>query len=76
MQEMLVRSLVEQIPWIEQIPWAEQIPWRKKWQLTPVFLSGKFHGRKSLAGYGPWGRKEANMTEHARTTHISFHFWL
>ena len=39
------------------------IPWRKKWQLTPVFLSGKFHGKRSLVGYSPWGLKESDMTE-------------
>ena len=26
-----------------------------KWQPTPVFLPGKFHGQKSLVGYSPWG---------------------
>ena len=25
--------------------------WRRKWQPTPVFLPGKSHGQKSLAGY-------------------------
>ena len=25
--------------------------WRRKWQPTPVFLLGKFHGQRSLAGY-------------------------
>ena len=24
---------------------------------TPAFLPGKSHGRRSLAGYSPWGRK-------------------
>ena len=24
--------------------WIKKIPWRKKWQHTPVFLPGKFHG--------------------------------
>ena len=23
----------------------------RKWQLTPVFLPGKFHGQRSLEGY-------------------------
>ena len=36
-------------------PWVEKIPWTRKWQPTPVFLPGKFHGQRSLAGYGPWG---------------------
>ena len=40
-------------------------PWSRKWQSTPVFLPGKFHGQRSLAGYSPWGCKESDMTEHA-----------
>ena len=38
-------------------PGSERSPWRRKWQLTPVFLSGKYSGQKSLAGYSPWGHK-------------------
>ena len=37
--------------------------WRRKWQPTPVFLPGEFHGQKSLAGYSPWGCKELDTTE-------------
>ena len=48
-------------------PWVGKIPWRRKWQPTPVSLPGKFHGRRSLAGYSPWGHKESDMTEQ-------FHF--
>ena len=44
-------------------PWIEQIPWRRKWQPTPVFLPGEFHGLGSLAGYSLWGHKESNTTE-------------
>ena len=40
-------------------PWVRKIPWRKKWQPTPVFLPGKFHGQRSLVSYSPWGRKTA-----------------
>ena len=40
-----------------------KIPWRRKWQPTLVFLPGEFHGQRSLVGYGPWGRKELEMTE-------------
>ena len=39
-------------------PWVEKIPWRRKWQPTPVFLPGKSHGQKSLAGYSPRVTKE------------------
>ena len=42
--------------------------WRRKWQSTPVFLPGKSHGQRRLAGYSPWGPKESDMTEHAHTT--------
>ena len=45
-------------------PWAGKIPQRRKWQATPVvLLPGKFHGRRSLVGYSPWGRKESDTTE-------------
>ena len=29
--------------------------WRRKWQPTPVFLPGEFHGQRSLVGHSPWG---------------------
>ena len=34
--------------------WVGKIPWRRKWQPTSVFLPGKPHGQRSLAGYSPW----------------------
>ena len=40
-----------------------------KWQPTPVLLPGKFHGRRSLVGYSPWGRKESDTSER-----LHFHF--
>ena len=33
------------------------------WQLTPVSLPGESNGQRSLAGYGPPGRKESDTTE-------------
>ena len=48
-------------------PWVGKIPWRRKWQPTPVFLPGKLHGQRSLAGYSPWGHKEMNMTKQLST---------
>ena len=44
-------------------PWVGKIPWRRKWQPTPVLLSEKFHGLRSLVGYSPWGHKKSDMTE-------------
>ena len=43
-------------------PWVWKIPWRRKWQPTPVYFPGKFHGQ-GLAGYSPWGCKESVMTQ-------------
>ena len=31
--------------------WDGKSPWRRKWQPTPLFLPGKSHGQRSLAGY-------------------------
>ena len=45
MQEMQVQFL------------GRKIPWRREWQPTPVFLPGKFHGQRSLAGCSPWSCK-------------------
>ena len=46
-------------------PWVRKIPWRRKWQATPVFLPGKSHRQRCLAGYSSWGlrlQKELDMT--------------
>ena len=53
--------------WIQSL--GQEDPWGRKWQLTPVFVPGKFHEQSSLAGYSPWGCKGLDMTEHA---HIRF----
>ena len=43
-------------------PWVRKILWRMKWQPTPVFLPGKSHGWRTLAGYSSWGCKESDTT--------------
>ena len=43
--------------------------WRRNWQPTPVLLPGKSHGRRSVVGCSPWGRKESDTTEL-----LHFHF--
>ena len=40
-------------------PRVRKIPWRSEWQPTRVFLPGKTHGKRSLAGYSPWIHKES-----------------
>ena len=44
---------------------------RRQWHPTPVLLPGKSHGRRSLVGCSPWGRKELDTTEQ-----LDFHFSL
>ena len=43
-------------------------PWRRKWQPTPVFLPGKPHGQRSLAGYSPWGHEGLRHNLAAKIT--------
>ena len=51
--------------------WTTDTCWKRKWQATPVFLPGKFHGQRSLAGYSPWGRRRVRhdwASEHSTLT--------
>ena len=50
--------------WHRFDPWVEKIPWRRKWQPAPVFLPGKSHRQRSLAGYSLWSCKDSDTTEH------------
>ena len=36
-------------------PWVRKMPWRRKWQPTPVFLPGNFHGQRSPVGLKSMG---------------------
>ena len=44
-------------------PWVGKIPWRRKWLLTPVFLSGESQSSQ--------GRKESNTTEWLNWTELT-----
>ena len=46
-------------------PWVRKNPWSRKWQPTLVFLPGKFHRHRSLAGYSLGGCKESDTAEHS-----------
>ena len=52
-------------------PWVGKIPWSRKWQSTPVFLSGEEQifllRQRSLAGYSLWDGKELDMTDQLST---------
>ena len=55
-------------------PWVRKMLWRREWLLTSVFLSGEFHGQRSLPGCSPWGHKESNMTAQLSLSH-TFLIW-
>ena len=38
-------------------------------------LPGKSHGQRSLAGFGPWGHKESDTTEHALAHPLRLQLW-
>ena len=58
----MVKSLPQM--WETQVrSLGQEDPLKKKMQPTPVFLPGKSHGQRSLAGYSPWDCKESDMTE-------------
>ena len=49
---------------------SQEDPWRRELQPTPVFLHGKSHGQRSLAGYSPWDHKEFDVTEQQRVKNL------
>ena len=51
--------------------WIGNVPGRRKWQSTPVFLPGKSHGWRSLAGYSP--RVAKSRTQLSDLTHRETH---
>ena len=69
----LVAQMVKASAYNAGDPWVGKIPRRRKWQPTPIFLLGKSHGRRSLAGYSPWGCKESDMAE--RLHFLSLSLW-
>ena len=72
----LVAQTVKKLPAMQGCdPWVGKIPWRRKWQPTPVFLPGKSHGQRSLAGYSPWTLKESDTTEKLRELVMDREAW-
>ena len=68
-QEILEKNIWKLFPFTSPL-----LPsWRRKWQPTPVFWPGGFHGLKSLAGYSPRGCKEMDTTEQHMHTHMHTH---
>ena len=42
------------------------VHWRRKWQPTPVFLTGESQGQRSLLGCRLWGHTELDTTEETQ----------
>ena len=58
--------------------YQKRYPQSRKWQLTSVFLPGKLHGRRNLAGYSPGGHKRVRhelVTEPTHTQCIIYNFY-
>ena len=48
--------------WVTSLSLFTFMHWRRKWQPTPVFLSGEPQGWQSLVGCRLWGRTESDTT--------------
>ena len=46
--------------------------WRRKWQPTPVFLSGESQEWQSLVGCCLWGRTESDTTDVTEQQHAHY----
>ena len=47
--------------WVSQVQFlGREDAQDKGMKPTPVFLPGKSHGQRNLAGYSPWGPKESD----------------
>jgi len=46
------------------IPESRRSPGEENGNPLQLFLPGESHGQRSLAGYGPWGHKELDITWH------------
>ena len=56
------------------VPGSGKSFWSRKRQTTPVFLPGKSHGQRSLAGYSPWDCKESDTTKQLNKNNNVLYF--
>ena len=49
--------------WVTSLSLFTFMHWRRKWQPTPVFLSGESQGEWGLVSCRLWGRTESDTTE-------------
>ena len=60
----LMAQMVENLPamwetWFQSLGWED--PLEKEMATHSSILAWEIHGRRSLVGYSPWGRKESDM---------------
>ena len=53
--DLVIKNLAANVGDAGDTVLIRKIPWRRKGQPTPVFLSGKSYGQRSLVGYSPGG---------------------
>ena len=71
-----VHGVIKSWTWMSDWTELTLFSWRRKWQPNSLFLPGKSHGRRSLAGYSPWGCRESGMTSRWGThTHTPSLFY-
>ena len=66
----LVAHTVKQCRRLGFDSWLRKIPWRRQWQPTPVFLLGKSHGQRSLAGYTVHRVTKSDWSTEYTCTHM------
>ena len=65
----LPASAGPQQTWIQSLGWEN--PLQEEMAITPLFLPGKSHRQRSLAGCSPWGHKELDMWS-VKDVHVLF----
>ena len=50
-------------------------PPKKKWQPIAVFLPGRFHGQRNLAGSSPWGQKRDRHDSVTKQQLFQYYQW-
>ena len=76
----LVAQLIKNPPtiwetWVQSL--GQEEPLEKEMATIPVFLSGKSHGWRSLAGYSPWvSKNQIGLSNSIFTFHIYNSTWL
>ena len=59
-------SVIKILPAISGFdPWIRKSPWRRKWEPTPVFLPGEYHGQEKPGGLQSMGSQSRTRLSHS-----------